>query len=181
MNIGFDLDNIFIDTPPFFSKELIERIYKKRDNGVLEYRIPSFPEQMLRKASHLPILRPPIKNNLEFLNKLSQEDNKLYLISSRFKFLEKETNSLIKRYKFDQIFDRMYFNFENKQPHIFKQEVFQKLNLDMYVDDDLSLLKYLAARNPKTNFFLLHPWGKKKEVGSNILAISQLPEMLKKN
>lgn len=180
MNIGFDLDNIFIDTPPFFSKDLIERIYKKRDNGILEYRIPSLPEQIVRKLSHLPLLRPAIKENLAFINTLSKEKNNLFLISSRFKFLESETDKLISRYNFNQIFDKMYFNFENKQPHIFKDEVFQKLNLDLYVDDDLSLLKYLAAKHPKTKFFLLHPWGKKKSVGNNITPISKLSELLEK-
>ena len=30
MNIGFDLDKVFIDTPPFIPKTVIEKLYKKK-------------------------------------------------------------------------------------------------------------------------------------------------------
>ncbi len=114
MNIGFDLDGIFINTPPLVPKELIEKLYKKKDNGVLLYKIPSSSEQLFRKATHLPMFRPPIKDNLKFLKSISKKDHKLYLISSRFKFLEKETNQLVKKYGLDTVFDGIYFNFDNK-------------------------------------------------------------------
>lgn len=177
MNIGFDLDNIFISTPPFIPKQIIDKLYKKRDNGVLLYRIPSLPEQLLRRTSHVPLLRPAIKENLDFLKQISKKDNKLYLISSRFKFLEKRTAKLVKRYGLDKIFDEMYFNFENSQPHVFKNDILKKLNLDMYVDDDLSLIKHVAKVNHKTKFFWLRTTNKKENLPSNIIAISKLAEM----
>lgn len=180
MNIGFDLDNIFISTPPLVPKKLIDKLYKKRDNGVLLYRIPTLAEQLLRRASHTPMFRPAIKENLEFLKQISKEDNKLYLISSRFKFLEKRTAKLIKRYGFDKIFDEMYFNFENVQPHIFKNDVLKKLNLDIYVDDDLSLLKHVEKANNKTKFFWIKTFDKKGDLPKNISAISKLSEIFSK-
>jgi hypothetical protein len=181
MNIGFDLDNVFIDTPPFFSKELIERLYKKRDNRILEYRIPSYPERMIRKASHLPFLRPPIKSNLDFLRSIAKDGNRLYLISSRFKFLEKETSRIIKRYELDKTFEKMYFNYENKQPHIFKDEIIKHLDLDIYVDDDASLLRFVSGHNNRTKFFLLHPWRKYPKTDGNIISIAKLPEIFNKS
>lgn len=180
MNIGFDLDKVFIDYPPLVSARLIDKLYKKKDNGVLLYRIPNRPEQIFRKVTHLPVFRSPIKNNLEILKQIPKKNNKLYLISSRFKFLEPETERVIKRFKFDQIFDGMYFNFDNKQPHEFKSEVLQKLNLDMYIDDDLSLIKYVSKHNPKTKFFWLDHTGDTRAYGKNIKAISTLSEIFAK-
>lgn len=177
MNIGFDLDKIFIDYPPFISPRVIDKLYKKKDNGVLLYRIPSYPEQLLRRASHMPFLRPAIKANLEFLKSISKKDNNLYLISSRFKFLEKRTTKLIKRYGLDQIFNEMFFNFANIQPHIFKREIIDKLNLDIYVDDDLSLIKHAAKNNTQTKFFWLNTFGGKQDLPGNIIEISTLTEI----
>lgn len=179
MNIGFDLDKVLIDYPPLMPPGLIDKLYKKRDNGVLIYRIPKLPEQIIRKASHAPILRRAIKENLNFLKNISKEENKLYLISSRFKFLEKRTEKLIKQYGLDKIFDEMYFNFENEQPHIFKERIIKKLNLDIYVDDDLSLIRHVSVGSLKTKFFWLNQDQENKPLTENIFAISNLSKILK--
>jgi hypothetical protein len=181
MRIGFDLDKIFINTPPFFPLYIINKFYKARDNGVLLYRIPSRAEQLLlRKPSHFPFLRPPIKQNISFIRELAKDkNNHLYLISSRFKFLEPETEKLVKRYKLDTIFDKLYFNYENKQPHEFKNDVLKKLNLDIFVDDDLSLVRYVAKDNPKTKFFWLDDRAKPAKLENNISAITEIKQIFK--
>jgi len=180
MNIGFDFDKIFIDYPPLFPAKLIDKLYKQRDNGILLYRIPSYPEQLFRKATHLSFLRPPIKENLALLKNISKKDNRLYLISSRYKFLQHETNRLINKYELDKIFDEMYFNFDNKQPHLFKEEILKKLHLDLYVDDDLSLIKHVAKSNPNTKFFWLNTNNEKKTLANNIVEIHKLSEIFRK-
>ncbi len=177
MNIGFDLDKILIDTPPFIPGRVINMLYKKKDNGELLYRIPSRPMQLFRRATHVPLLRPPIKENLAFLQSIANKKNKLYLISSRFKFLEGVTNQIIKTYKLDSTFDGLYFNYENKQPHVFKNDVLKKLKLDIYIDDDLSLIKYVARDNPKTTFYWFDTIKGKHKIGQNIIAISNLDEI----
>src|SRR5437762_14382159 len=107
MKIGFDLDKIFINTPPFIPDRLIERWYKKKSNGVLLYRVPSKPDQFVRSISHYHMFRPPMKENLAFLRAISKKDNELYLISSRYKFLESTTKQIIQKYRLDKIFDGM--------------------------------------------------------------------------
>lgn len=179
MNIGFDLDKVFIDYPPFVPSRLVDRLYKKRSNGILLYRIPSYPEQVFRKATHFPLLRPAIKTNLQFLRSIPKTNNKLFLISSRYKFLEKQTQHVIQKYQLDKIFDEMYFNFQNKQPHEYKNEIIKKLNLDLYIDDDLSLIQYVAKHNPKTKFFWLTPHKKTHLFSQNVTPISKLTEIFK--
>lgn len=180
MKIGFDLDKVFIDTPPLVPNVVINKFYKKRDNGILLYRIPSKPEQLFRKAVHIPLLRQPMKDNLAFLKELSKEKkHQLYLISSRFNFLEPETRRLVKKYELDKIFDKLYFNYDNKQPHEFKNEVLGKLNLDIFVDDDLSLVRHVAKNNPRTKFFWFDQRTKERTIGNNIRAIANLGEIFK--
>ena len=177
MNVGFDLDKVFINFPFFVPTKIIDFFYKGRSNGSLTYRIPSRLEQIVRIFSHYPLFRAPIIENINYVRNLTLANkNKYYLISSRFGFLEKKTTDLIKKYNLDKIFNTMYFNYENKQPHLFKDEVIKKLNLDLYLDDDLELLEYLAKNNPKTKFF----WLNKKISNSlkdNLFAVKNISEM----
>ena len=178
MNIGFDLDKIFVDYPPLIPDRVIDRLYKKKTKGQLVYRIPSKSEQILRKLSHLPFLRPKITKNVSFLENIDRTANKLYLISSRFKFLQSETEKLMKSLRFDKIFSGMFFNFENKQPHEFKNEVIKKLKLQIYVDDDFPLLKHVAKQNKATQFYWLSKRKKSEKLTRNITAISSLSDIL---
>lgn len=179
MDIGFDLDKIFINTPPIVPGKIIDWLYKGKPNGTLKYRMPSRVEQIIRNISHYPLFRPPITENMDYVKNLALANkNKYYLISSRFSFLEKRTAAIIKRYKLDKIFNAMYFNYENKQPHEFKNEIIKKLKLDKYVDDDLQLLEYLADKNPKTKFFWLNK-NISKLLKENLFAIKNISEMFK--
>lgn len=184
MTIGFDLDRIFINTPPFIPGDVISKLYKKKDNGELLYRIPSRPEQLFRRATHLPLFRPPIEENLAFLHAVAKKQNKLYLISSRYKFLEGVTEKLVQKHKLNTIFEKLYFNYDNKQPHIFKNEILKKLKLDIYIDDDLSLLQFVAKDNPKTKFYWLETDEKEsalshhKTLEKNVFPISRLSNII---
>lgn len=177
MNIGFDLDKIFINNPPFIPSTIIEKLYRKKANGVLLYRMPSKPEQIVRILSHHRIFRPPMSHNISLLSTLTDKNHKYYIISSRFGFLKKRTYSVIKKYGLEKFFHTMHFNFDNKQPHLFKNELIKTLRIDRYVDDDLPLLKFLAKENPKTRFFWYNK--KKEELGKNLQTITHLSEILK--
>jgi FMN phosphatase YigB (HAD superfamily) len=174
MNIGFDLDKVFIDYPPLVPSTVIDRLYKKKSNGTLLYRIPSYPEQVVRRLSHLPFFRPAIKENIDFLKSISRKHNKLFLISSRFGFLKRQTEAALKRHGLAALFDNVFFNYDNEQPHVFKSKVMKKLHLDMYVDDDLALLQYVARDNDATKFFWLNT-DEKGKVTKHITAITDLP------
>lgn len=177
MRIGFDLDKIFINTPPFIPDFIISKLYMKKSNGLLLYRIPGKYEQLIRHISHDPLFRPPIKENMNFLHSIAHDKNTLFLISSRFSFLKKQTHKLVKIYKLDDAFHNIYFNFENNQPHIFKLEKIKKLELDKFVDDDLYLLKYIASRNNKTKLYWLNH-KINKSISKNIRAITKISDVL---
>ena len=178
MKIGFDLDNIFINTPPIIPQRIIERLYRGKMNGELKYRYPSKFEQKIREISHASFLRPVVKKNILFVKQLSLDKNyNLYLISSRFSFLQKQTTSIIIKHKLENIFNKLYFNFENNQPHIFKFEKIKKLELDKFVDDDLYLLKYIASRNNKTKLYWLNN-KIDKSISKNIRAITKISDVL---
>jgi hypothetical protein len=181
MKIGFDLDGIFIDTPPLISRKLLERFYKAKSKNKLLYRIPSYPEQLFRKTTHLPFLRPPIEQNIAFLRSLSKKGHQLYLITSRYSFLEKETRRFLKTHGLDKAFDTVYLNTKNEQAHLFKNNIIKSLKLDMHIEDDFALINYVARENPNTEFFWFNPEREKKALAKNVHSIVELREIFKTN
>lgn len=155
MRIAFDLDKVFANYPPFIPYFVIDRLSKKPTED-LKYRYPGKLEEKIRVWSHHPSLRPPITANVEALKELSQnKKNDLYLVSGRYGFLKKRTNEWFQKNKIKDIFKRTYFNFENEQPHIWKNRILRQLQIEKLVDDDLELLLYLAEKNPKVEFYWL--------------------------
>lgn len=178
MNIGFDLDGIFVNLPPILPAWVIERLYRERNQTKLTYRIPGRFEKRIRILSHASLLRPPIKKNILFAKNLSK-DNKytFYLVSSRFGFLKKQTEKIIKKYGIDTIFHKIYFNYDNEQPHVFKDRIIKKNKISLFVDDDIYLLKFLAKENPSTQFFWLNST-KNAALTKNLSAITDISNMI---
>lgn len=188
MRIGFDFDKVFINYPPMIPYFLIDFLYKGTsvfkkkitNNNSLHYRFPGLLEQRVRILSHYPIFRHPIVNNLLALQKISKDKTiKTYLISSRFSFLKKRTDIVVRKHLLDEQFDGIYFNFDNKQPHLFKEETIKKLKIDTYIDDDLQLCLYLAKKMPKIKIFWVKN-GRKADLPlpKNIVPIKGLDELI---
>jgi hypothetical protein len=151
--IGIDFDKIFVDYPPIVPGSVIEFLYKKKNHD-LKYRIPGLLERRIRVLSHMSILRPPIRKNIEALKKMfSENDTNIYLVSSRFSFLKKRTEDWDKKHNISKYFKKMYFNFEDIQPHIFKNQIIKKEGIKKFIDDDLDLLLFLSKENPNVKFY----------------------------
>lgn len=178
--IGFDFDKVFVNYPPLIPSELIEWLYKIR-NHKLTYRYPGKMEQLIRILSHYPVFRHPLKKNLENLNNIwKQQDKDIYLISSRFSFLKQRTNHWTKKYGLEKFFKKMYFNFKDDQPHVFKNKIIKKENIQKFVDDDLDLLLFLSKENPKVKFYWLSSKNPKKELPASIKIVKDLEEFKNK-
>jgi len=187
MIIGFDFDKVFIDYPPLIPYAMVDFLYKgvvvfkknKSKNQKIHYRYPGKIEQKIRILSHYYIFRRPISENIKFLRKISgRGGNKTYLVSSRFSFLKTKTEEILKKYDLNKYFDGIYFNFEDKQPHLFKENTINNLKIDTYIDDDLDLSLYLAQKIPNLTIYWVRD-GRKKEsnLPKNVIAIKDLKEL----
>ncbi len=180
MNIGFDLDKVFINFPPFIPPKFIRIMYGEKSNGQLTYRIPGKIEQKIRQLSHIPFLRQPMRENMQIVKTMSTRHNwNFFLISSRYGFLRHATETLVQKYGLTKYFKKLYFNFSNQQPHLFKSLAITKEHIDAYIDDDLPLLIYLAKQHPHVHFF----WLNEKTMGKiqkNIEAITNFSDFFKK-
>lgn len=180
MNIGFDLDRVLINYPPFIPPRVIDYLYRHHDKKTLTYRIPHTKvEQFLRRLSHFYFFRPAIASNVYFVTHFphNPHPHKLYLISSRYKFLEQLTHDILHRYGMGNVFSSINLNTRNEQPHHFKEKKIKELKVNLYVDDDLDLLKHLAQKCPQTQLLWYNPLQIKRTDLGRIIEINKLSEM----
>lgn len=180
VKIGFDFDKVFVNYPPLIPSAIIELLYKRK-NGKLAYRMPGKIEQKIRTLSHHVLLRPPIIQNVNAMAKILEKgDIEAYVISSRFSFLKNKTNEWNKKYGMEKYFKKMFFNFKDAQPQVFKEEILRKEKIEKFIDDDLDLLRYLSERNPAIQFFWITNSKKTNNLPSNIRTIKNIDEFIRK-
>ncbi len=157
LKVGFDLDGVIIDKPFFVPKSIIEYLYRAHNGNHKKYRVPTWqPEIILRKLSHHWALRLPLKRNLLQIKKIAQNPNiDAYIISGRYNFLKNRTKQWFKIHKLSGKFKKVCINMKNEQPHIFKERMIKKLQLDYFFDDDPLSYNYLKNKIKSTKFYLV--------------------------
>ncbi len=145
IKIGFDLDGVIIGKPFFVPQKLMEKLVREKMDHKLAYRFPDTKaERIIRYISHHPLIRPPIRENIKLIRELSRSDKyELYVVSSRYSFLETRTKEWFRFYKLRKFFKEIYINSDDEQPHIYKEKMIKKLKLNAFIDDDKPLLEYL--------------------------------------
>ncbi len=178
--IGFDLDGVFIGHPPLISFHLLDILYKDNQKKNLTYRFPGQLEQQIRKLTHLPFVRPPISANCEFLKKIhNSRKYKIILLSGRFGFLKDLTHKWLEWHNLDKVFDKIYLNMANLQPHLFKLMMLKKIKLDKYVEDDFDSISFLAKKIPGLKFYWYNNLKVKEKLLPNIKEVNKLDEIIK--
>ncbi len=157
LKVGFDLDGVIVDKPFFMPKPVIEWLYRAHNGNHKKYRVPTCqPEILIRKLSHHWVFRLPLKKNLSLVKKIAQQPNiEAYIISGRFGFLNNRTKQWFKIHKINGLFQGIYINDQNDQPHLFKEKMIKKLKLDYYFDDDDLTYDYLQKEINSTKFCLV--------------------------
>jgi len=182
MKIGFDFDKVFVNYPPLIPDFLIDKLYKRK-NHKLTYRFPDKLEQKIRILSHHPILRQQIKENVTALSKIAKEGTfEIYLVSGRFGFLKDRTRKFLEKYDLNNYFKGIFFNFENEQPHLFKEKTLKKLGIKKFIDDDIDLLFYLSEKIQDIELYWLNSKKPKDlKLPRNIRIIKNLDEFREKH
>ncbi len=93
-------------------------------------------------------------------SRLGRNDTKnnceVYLVTTRFGFLEELTTSWLKKYNLYHFFRQVIINRDDFEPNEFKVKTVKELGLDYFVDDDLETLNILS-KNTETKLIWLCP------------------------
>lgn len=165
IRIGLDLDGVVAQHPwGGFWVWL-----RKLKEGTLKSACPStyyYPSTFLERWAWMVIdwMKKPVFDQEGILAKLASQDQvKLYIITSRFIFLEKLTKKWLRKHKLDDFFHRVLINTEDLEPIVFKTNIVKEHNLSFFIEDDLEVINSLKKKTKAQFFWIVPPHKNKKE------------------
>ncbi|OIP85206.1 hypothetical protein AUK04_01480 [Candidatus Roizmanbacteria bacterium CG2_30_33_16] len=148
LKVGFDLDGVILYNPARIVRPItsvIKRVLLHK-KGLIFYYPKSHWEKTFWRILHLSsFITAPGLSDLVDLAKSGKIE--AYIITARFDFLKNDFHSWIKKINGDKFLKGYYHNSKNEQPHIFKEKMIKKLNLDIYVEDNWDIVNYLEKKN----------------------------------
>jgi hypothetical protein len=150
LKVGFDLDGVLLYNPARIFRPIIYFIKKyilKRKTNQFYYPKNKL-EQLIWLFLHKSSLFPA-KGIDEIKQLIKQKKIKAYVISARYESLKEDFLFWKKKIDPENLFSSWYYNEKNDQPHLYKEKMIKKLNLDIFVDDNWDIAKYLKTQNSK--------------------------------
>lgn len=161
LRVGFDLDGVLLYNPARIIRPIMSFVKKnvlRRDLNKFYYpknKIEKLIWWFLHKSSLWP--SPGIN---ELIKLVKQKKINAYVVSARYELLEKDFTRWINIIDPDKVFSGCFYNNKNDQPQLFKEKMINKLNLDIFVEDNWDIVSYLdfksKGKNPKTKIFWIY-------------------------
>lgn len=161
LRVGFDLDGVLLYNPTRIVRPLVTEAKKLlfRQRKLKFYLPHSLLQKSLWYFLHKSSLF--ISPGYHEVKQLVKDGKiKAYLITARYSFLQNDLGNWLKKLEAGKYFQGSIYNKNNEQPHLFKEKIIKKLNLDIFVEDNWDIVNYLdskhEARNPKTKIFWIY-------------------------
>ena len=101
------------------------------------------------------------EEQIELLRRLHDSKRfQMFAVTSRYSFLKKRTKQWFDHYKMNGIFEKIYINEKDEQPHLYKEEAIKKLQLDLFIEDDPLILDYLKRQIKDVDFVFVEDLNK---------------------
>ncbi len=159
MNIGIDIDDTIANTyETFFAyvqKYILEdlhKVIKVTDEGNIPHSYHYANMNNLSENENMEFLKKYIRSILSetkpktfcnyYIQKLHDENNKIFLITSRFEQNRDITENWLKVNNF--IYDKLIMHCEDKE------KAFKENNIDVFIDDNINYCKQAYKNNIKT-------------------------------
>lgn len=147
LRVGFDLDGVLLYNPLRITRPIVsiakKLFFKKR---ALHFYTPKTEwEKQLWKLFHKSSIF--IALGLDDIKQLIKDKKiKAYLVTARYSYLKDDLEKWLKKMKVDRYFSGIYYNQRDEQPHLYKERIIKKLNLDIFVEDNWDIVNYLNSK-----------------------------------
>ena len=179
--VGIDLDGVLALQSMkglwFHLRKLKELLLRK--SSVKNYYLPqgSLEKQIWKTINQY---RKPYKDNNGLLKKVCELPNiELYLVTSRYSFMKAITNDWLNKYQFITYFKKIIENEKDQNPHDFKVNVVNQLQLDYFIDDDWETITALHGETNAKIIWIYERDIKNKKIPETIAVEKDLFEALK--
>jgi hypothetical protein len=146
LKVGFDLDGVLLYNPVRIVRPLISLLKRKKigiQRKELEFYVPKpGPEQIMWELFHKSsAFLAPGFGQIEELR--AQKLITPYLITGRFGHLQQDFDKWKQKMRADELFEGCYMNGQDEQPHLFKERMIKELKLDVFIEDNWDIVRYL--------------------------------------
>ena len=152
VRVGFDLDGVLLYNPFRVARPVVS--FAKRiliGQKKTKFYVPqSTTGQSLWRILHTSSIwiEPGFKNAKKLINNKKIEG---YIITARYGFLQEDFDKWHEKLEAKKYFKKCYVNKKNKQPHVYKNELVQKLDLDYFIEDNWDIVRALSQDPQNTN------------------------------
>lgn len=145
LRVGFDLDGVLVYNPARIARlpvTIIKKLFLPSREKT--FFIPTTDlQKFIFRLFHLSSIF--IAPGLSTIKQLAQDnDIELYIITARFDFLKDDFFAWLKRMGIRPVLKKAYYNKDNQQPHIYKEKLVKKLELDYFVEDNFDIVDHLT-------------------------------------
>lgn len=154
LKVGFDLDGVLLYNPARIARPIIAFVKKyllKRDLNKFYYPKNSLEKAVWKLLHHTSLW--PSSGIKQLLTMVKSKKIKAYIVSARYELLASDFKKWTQVIDPKKNFSGYFFNNKNEQPHIFKEQMIKKLGLDVFVEDNWDIVRYLKS---KTKIFWIY-------------------------
>ncbi|KXK07585.1 MAG: hypothetical protein UZ21_OP11001001003 [Microgenomates bacterium OLB22] len=151
LRVGFDLDGVLVYNPARIARlpiTLIKKIFLPSRQKTFFIPTTDFQKSIFRLFHLSSIFVAPGVSTIKELAR--NNDIELYIITARFDFLKDDFYAWLKRMGIRPVLKRAFYNKDNQQPHIYKEHLVKKLELDYFVEDNYDIVEHLSKTTKTT-------------------------------
>jgi hypothetical protein len=148
LRVGFDLDGVILYNPIRIFRPLVTGFkHHVLHKTKTKFFVPqsTFDRTLFRLLHKTSFIVAPGLNDIKAL--VDAHLITAYLITGRFSFLKPDLDIWLRRLHARDIFTDCIYNQSDLQPHLYKASQLDGLKLDIFVEDNWDIVKYLAAKH----------------------------------
>ena len=149
LRVGFDLDGVILYNPARIARPIvavIKRFLLKKKK--LKFYVPQSKwERLMWHWFHKSSLF--VASGFDEVRTLAKENViEPYIITARYSFLKEDFEKWLNKMKTVEYIKKSIHNQFDDQPHLYKEKMVREHNLDVFIEDNLDIVKHLAATFP---------------------------------
>ncbi|MCA9372067.1 hypothetical protein KC726_04165 [Candidatus Woesebacteria bacterium] len=157
LKVGFDLDGVLLYNPARIVRPFIAHVKKQFfPQEKTTFHIPQGEiEKRLWEFLHLSsFFISPGFTDIKELVQLKKIDG--YIITARYSFLQGNFETWKRKLEAKRWFKASIMNSSNMQPHLYKEKMVKRYNLDYFIEDNWDIVKYLNKTCKHTSVFWIY-------------------------
>jgi hypothetical protein len=160
LKVGFDLDGVLLYNPARIFRPItmtVKSFLKPKSTKKTHFYYPkSKIEIFIWKIVHWSSMF--LAKGLSDIKLMKQKDLiRPYIVTSRYDCLKNDFYYWLKKMNAKNIFVGTYHNKDNLQPHIFKENMINKLELDYFFEDNWDIVKHLNIKTKAKIYWISNP------------------------